>query len=88
MCIQGNIKRGTNHMNMTPQDFQNSQSNKLRRLAVERLADRVRAAVVRCGNDTRRMLQEMEHYNIELEMQIEELRQKGENVQTSKSTRT
>ena len=59
---------------MTPESMQSRQTNELRRRAVKRVAEHVRSAVMRCGNDTHRMLQEMERYSIELELQIEELR--------------
>jgi hypothetical protein len=63
---------------MTPENPQNNLPSELRRRAVARLAARLRAAVSRCGSDMHRMLQEMEHYNIELEMQIDEMRREKE----------
>ena len=60
---------------MTLENLQSSQASSLRRRAVERVAEHIRIAVSHSGHDTRRMLQEMERYNIELELQIEELRQ-------------
>jgi len=59
---------------MTQEDLPKRQNSELRLRAVERVAENIRTSVLRCGSDMRRMLQEMERYNIELEMQIEKLR--------------
>ncbi len=59
---------------MTPENLPDRQTDNPRRRAVERVAEHIRTAVSHSGNDTRRMLQEMERYSIEAELQIEELR--------------
>jgi hypothetical protein len=59
---------------MMSDNVPNSLSDEFRRRAVARVAEHIRSAVARCGSDTRRLLQEMERYNIELEMKIEEMR--------------
>jgi hypothetical protein len=72
---------------MTPEDLPNRENNELRLRAVERVAENIRTSVFRCGNDIRRMLQEMEGYNIELEMQIEKLRNAEAGPDTCRNSR-
>jgi len=60
---------------MASENLRNCQTDNLRRRAVDRVAEKIRTAVSRCGNNVHRMLQELERYTIELELQIEELRQ-------------
>jgi len=60
---------------MASENLHNCQTANLRRRAVERVAEQIRTAVSRCGNNVHRMIQELERYTIELELQAEELRQ-------------
>lgn len=60
---------------MTLENLPNRQSEIVRRRAVERVAEHILTAVLRSGSDMRRVLQELERYTIDLELQVEELQQ-------------